>query len=343
MNKVIFFVAGGTGGHLFPAIAVAKSFEKSQSHFLVDKRTEKILLGKDFKYHVISSSKLEKNIFTIIISIFKILYGFIYSFCLILKFKPSLVVGFGGYTSIPTILAAKVLNKKILTHEQNSVMGRTNRFLSKISTKIAITYKNTIFAHKSAILSGIPIRKLKVKNKKKNNKKKTILIIGGSQGAQVFSEIIKKVLLGFDKNLLKKIFIVHQVRKEDLKNMKSFYQNLNIKFKINSFFTNIYDEINNSDLIISRCGASTLAEIEFFKKFCILIPLPTSANNHQFFNAVEFKRGNNCEIINQSNINNDKLVKIIKSNLFEKKIKKKQRQKKTKKLSLVNIINDMLK
>ena len=125
--------------------------------------------------------------------------------------------------------------------------------------------------------------------------------------------------------------------------MENFYQNLNIKFKIKSFFTNIYDEINNSDLIISRCGASTLAEIEFFKKFCILIPLPTSANNHQFFNAVEFKRTNNCEIINQSNINNDKLVKIIKLNLFEKKIKKIQQQRKTKKLSLVNIINDMLK
>ena len=125
--------------------------------------------------------------------------------------------------------------------------------------------------------------------------------------------------------------------------MKNFFQNLNIKFKIKSFFTNIYDEINISDLIISRCGASTLAEIEFFKKFCILIPHPTSANNHQFYNAVEFKRTNNCEIINQSNINNDKLVKIIKFNLFEKKIKKIQQQRKTKKLSLVNIINDMLK
>ena len=343
MNKIIFFVAGGTGGHLFPAIAVAKSFEKSQSHFLVDKRTEKILLGKELKYHVISSSKLEKNIFTIIISIFKILYGFVYSFCLIIKFKPSLVVGFGGYTSIPTILAAKVLNKKILIHEQNSVMGKTNRFLSRISTKIAITYKNTTFAHKSAILSGIPIRKLKVKKNKKNKNKKTILIIGGSQGAQVFGEIIKKVLLRFDKNLLKKIFIVHQVKKEDLKSMKNFYRNINIEFKIKSFFTDIYDEINNSDLIISRCGASTLAEIEFFKKFCILIPLPTSANNHQFYNAVEFKKTNDCEIINQLNINNDRLVEIIKSNLFEKKFKKIQQQRKTKKLSLVNIINDMLK
>merc|ERR1711991_425406 len=111
----------------------------------------------------------------------------------------------------------------------------------------------------------------------------------------------------------------HQVRKEDLKGMEKFYQSLNVKCKLQNFFTNIYDEISNSDLIISRCGASSLAEIEFFKKFCILIPLPTSANNHQFYNAVEFKKTNNCEIINQSNINNDRLVKIIKSNLFKQK------------------------
>ena len=125
--------------------------------------------------------------------------------------------------------------------------------------------------------------------------------------------------------------------------MEKFYQSLNIKFKIQSFFTNIYDEINNSDLIISRCGASSLAEIEFFKKFCILIPLPTSTNNHQFYNAVEFKKNNNCEIIVQSNINYDVLVKIIKSNLLNKKKKEIQKKRNTKKLSLVNIINDMLK
>ena len=165
MNKIIFLVAGGTGGHLFPAIAVSKYFKKSQLHFLVDKRTEKILLNNNIRYHLISSSKLEKNIFKVLISFFKIFYGFIYSFYLIVKFKPTLVVGFGGYTSIPTLLAAKILNKKILIHEQNSVMGKTNRLLSKISNKTAITYKNTVFADTSAIFSGIPIRELKVKKK----------------------------------------------------------------------------------------------------------------------------------------------------------------------------------
>ncbi|MAI29174.1 MAG: undecaprenyldiphospho-muramoylpentapeptide beta-N-acetylglucosaminyltransferase [Rickettsiales bacterium] len=342
MNKVIFFVAGGTGGHLFPAIAVAKSFKKSQSHFLVDKRTEKILLDNDYKYHIISSGKLDKNIFKVLISFFKIFYGFIHSFYLITKFKPSLVIGFGGYTSIPTLLAAKILNKRILIHEQNSVMGKTNRFLSKISTKIAITYKNTIYADKSAIVSGMPIRNLKAKKDIYKDHKKIILIIGGSQGAKVFSEIIKNIILRLDKSLLKKIFVVHQVREEDLKSMKNFYQNLNIAFKVEKFFKNIYDEINSSDIVISRCGASSLAEIEYFQKFCILIPLPTSANNHQYYNAVEFKKTNNCEIISQSNINNDKLVKIIKSNLFEKKNKKIKQIRKTKKMSLVNIINDML-
>ena len=343
MNKIIFFVAGGTGGHLFPAMAVAQSFEKTQSHFLIDSRTKKFLLGKNIKYHVISSSKLEKNIFKIILSILKIFYGFLHSFYLIIKFKPSLIVGFGGYTSIPSILAAKVLNKKILIHEQNSVMGKTNRFLSKISTKVAVTYENTIFAQKSSIFSGIPIRKVKIKKKTYQKNKKTILIIGGSQGARVLSEIVTKIISNLDKNLLKKIFIIHQVRDEDLNIMKKFYQSLNVKFKLRTFFKDIYNEINNSDLVISRCGASSLAEIEFFTKFCILVPLPNSANNHQYSNAVEFKKTNNCEIVDQSNINYKKLLKVIKSNLFEKKIKKIKPIIKTKKISLVNIINDMLK
>ncbi|MAI60221.1 MAG: hypothetical protein CMM92_04295 [Rickettsiales bacterium] len=343
MNKTIFLVAGGTGGHLFPAIAVSKYFEKSQLHFLVDKRTEKILLNNNLRYHLISSSKLEKNIFKVIISLFKIFYGFIYSLYLIVKFKPALVVGFGGYTSIPTLLAAKVLNKKILIHEQNSVMGKTNRLLSKISNKTAITYKNTVFADTSAIFSGIPIRELKVKKKFNKNKKKKILIIGGSQGAKVFSEIIENIILRLDKSLLKKIQVVQQIRKEDLKKMEKFYRDLNIKYKLQNFFSNIYEEIYSSDLIISRCGASSLAEIQYFKKFCILVPLPTAANNHQYFNAVEFKKTNDCEIINQSKINYEKLVKIIKSNLFEKKNKKIKLKGKTKKISLVDIINDMLK
>ena len=343
MNKTIFLVAGGTGGHLFPAIAVSKYFEKSQLHFLVDKRTEKILLNNNLRYHLISSSKLEKNIFKVIISLFKIFYGFIYSLYLIVKFKPALVVGFGGYTSIPTLLAAKVLNKKILIHEQNSVMGKTNRLLSKISNKTAITYKNTVFADTSAIFSGIPIRELKVKKKINEKKIKKILIIGGSQGAKVFSEIIKNIILRLDKSLLKKIQVVQQIRKEDLKKMEKFYRDLNIKYKLQNFFSNIYEEIYSSDLIISRCGASSLAEIQYFKKFCILVPLPTAANNHQYFNAVEFKKKNDCEIINQSKINYEKLVKIIKSNLFEKKNKKIKLKGKTKKISLVDIINDMLK
>ena len=125
--------------------------------------------------------------------------------------------------------------------------------------------------------------------------------------------------------------------------MKKFYQNLNVEFKLQNFFTNIYDEINKSNLIISRCGASSLAEIEYFKKFSILVPLPTSANNHQYLNAVEFKKTNKCEIVNQSKINNEKLTKLIKSKLFEKKKEKLSKKRKTKKMSLVNIINDMLR
>jgi len=137
MNKKVFLVAGGTGGHLFPALALAQSLKLIDFIFLVDKRTEKFLKNKKFKYYVIPASHIHKNIILMLFNSLKIIHGILRSMILILIKKPDLVVGFGGYTSIPCLLAAKLLGKKILIHEQNSVMGKTNRVLSKISDKVA--------------------------------------------------------------------------------------------------------------------------------------------------------------------------------------------------------------
>ena len=135
INKKIFLVAGGTGGHLFPAIAVAQKDKKNQYFFVIDSRVEKILQKYDFSYSVVSSSKLERNFLKFPLIVIRIFMGILKSTYLILKFRPSLIVGFGGYTSIPTILAAKIFNTKTLIHEQNALMGRTNRILSKLSNR----------------------------------------------------------------------------------------------------------------------------------------------------------------------------------------------------------------
>ncbi len=339
MNKKVFIVAGGTGGHLFPALALVQSSKLIDFIFLVDERTEKFLKNKKYKYYVIPASKIQKNIILMLFNSLKIINGFLRSIFLILIKKPDLVVGFGGYTSIPCLVAAKLLGKKILIHEQNSVMGKTNRILSKISNKVAITYQKTIHANSKSIYSGIPIR-IKSKYSKKNSIKKKIFVIGGSQGAKVFSIIIPKILNNLDSSLLKKISIVQQAKKEDHNRLKAYYKKLKINYKLKDFFEDSLSEIRNSDIVISRGGSSSLAEIEYFNKFSIIIPLPSSADNHQYYNAIEFKKKNDCIILNEKEINYIELKKIIIKKLNS--LKPKKSRSTTKKIKLSLIINDML-
>jgi len=235
-----------------------------------------------------------------------------------IKFKPKIVIGFGGYTTFAPMIAAKVLGVKTIIHEQNSIMGRANRLLSIFVDKVAITYKNTRLSKKGSIFTGIPIRNPK-KTYHYNSKKKIILIIGGSQGAKVFSEIIPKIISKLDYTFLKKISLVQQIKIEDKLKLTTNYNKLNIDCKLKPFFDDIYNEIFNSSIIICRCGSSTLAEIELFKKFCFLFPLPESMDNHQHLNAIEFKKTNQCIIVDEKKIDYSHLAKEIKKNLLRKR------------------------
>ena len=338
-NKNIFLVAGGTGGHLFPAVAVAQRDKTKNFIFVVDTRVEKILKKYKVKNFVVSSSKFNKNIFRLILAVFKILYGTFQSVLLIKKYKPKLVVGFGGYTSIPTILAAKIFNIQTLIHEQNAIMGKTNRLLSKISNKTAISFNSTKYAKKDAIFTGVPIRVFKKKKIKKD--KKRVLVLGGSQGAKIFSQIIPKVLIGIKQEYLKNLMIVQQTRKEDKTILESTYNKLNVKCTVKEFFDDVQNEIYNSDIVIARCGASTLAEIEYCKKFSLLFPLPTAMDDHQLENAKQFKKKNDCQIYNQNNIPYSKLRELLKSQLFYKNEIKTNLQE-SKKISLIKFIDDII-
>ena len=317
-----------------------KEIKQKNFIFVIDKRVEKILKKYKVKNFVVSSSKFNKNIFRLILGVFKILYGTFQSVLLIKKYRPKLVVGFGGYTSIPTILAAKIFNiQTLIKLKQNAVMGKTNRLLSKISNKTAISFNSTKYAKKDAIFTGVPIRVFKKKKIKKD--KKRVLVLGGSQGAKIFSQIIPKVLIGIKQEYLKNLMIVQQTRKEDKTILESTYNKLNVKCTVKEFFDDVQNEIYNSDIVIARCGASTLAEIEYCKKFSLLFPLPTAMDNHQFENAKQFKKKNDCQIYNQNNIPYSKLRELLKSQLFYKNEIKTNLQE-SKKISLIKFIDDII-
>ena len=187
MNKV-FLVAGGSGGHLFPALSVLDQLNDYETLILTDQRTEQYLKKLGVKYRKIITAKIQINLF-LIFNLIKLFFSILDNIAIILKRKPDIIIGFGGYSSIPTLVAAKILKKKIIIHEQNAVMGKTNRILSKIADIVAITFPKTKFAPNNAIYTGIPLRKKKkITNFK--TKKKRIFIVGGSQGAKVFSTII---------------------------------------------------------------------------------------------------------------------------------------------------------
>ena len=320
MNKV-FLVAGGSGGHLFPALSVLDQLNGYETLILTDQRTEQYLKKLGVKYRKIITAKMHINLF-LIFNLIKLFFSILDNIVIILKRKPDIIIGFGGYSSIPTLIAAKILKKKIIIHEQNAIMGKTNRILSKIADIVAITFPKTKFAPNNAIYTGIPLRrKKKIKNLK--TKKKRIFIVGGSQGAKVFSTIIPESLKKLNKSLLEKLIVIQQVRDNDQMEIKKKYQILKVDHKIEKFFYNIYEEYYNADLIICRCGASTLAEIETFSKPCLLFPLPTSMNNHQYYNAKEFEKSNRCFILDENNLNPELLSKKIEKLIFLEKPKKK--------------------
>ncbi len=344
MRKKIFLIAGGTGGHLFPAIALSEIDNNFEYYFLLDHRTEKFIRGKKLNYFKVQSSVIKINLL-LPIYLIKIVYGFLQSIRIFLKYKADLVVGFGGYTSIPSILAAKLLKIKIIIHEQNAVMGKTNRILSYLTNNVAITFPNTKYAKDCAVFTGIPVRSIKQKPVV-NSKIKRLFIIGGSQGAQIFSTLIPKIISNFSDINKKNIFIVQQVRGVDQKSTAAVYNKMKIKFLIKEFFDDIYNQFNKADLIISRCGASTLAEIELYKKSSILFPLPSAMDNHQYYNANEFQKNNPCLIFDEKVLDitteiSKKIEKFIFINQNSHKIKtiKKTSQKK----SLSNLVRKIIK
>ena len=174
MNKV-FLVAGGSGGHLFPALSVFEQLKDYDTLILTDKRTEKYLKKLGMKYKKIFTARLTINFF-LIFNLLKLFLSILHNIAIILKGKPDIIIGFGGYTSIPTLIAAKILNKKIIIHEQNAVMGKTNRMLSKIADIVAVTFPRTKFAPKNAVYTGIPLRKKKKISNFKTKKKEYLLL-----------------------------------------------------------------------------------------------------------------------------------------------------------------------
>ena len=332
MKKKILITTGGSGGHIIPATILFDHLKENFEVFLeTDKRGASFIDSKKYKYKVFSSVKLD-SFFTMPINLFKIIILFFNSIIYLKKNNFIIIISTGGYMSIPTCFAAKILGLDIFLLEPNMAIGRSNRFFLNFTKKIFCYSANLKYFPKKyeKKITVIPSLLRKEVYETKNNKEKgyknfKILIIGGSQGAMIFEKKIIPLIIQLSKKL--NISVYHQIKFDEkkYKEISETYQKNNINFELFNFKHNILEYISESDLVITRAGASTLAELVYLNIPFVAVPFPQSKDNHQFYNAKEYSDQKLCWLVNQSDYKKENLKEFIlnliqnNDNYFEKK------------------------
>ena len=305
----ILIIAGGTGGHVYPALSIAREFnQKGHSISWIGQEgslEERICLDEKYLfYHVKSKGYLGKGLIQKLVALYFFKVAFIKSFFLIKKIKPDLVISMGGYVTLGPALVGSFFSP-LFIHEQNSIVGLANKILHRRSQITFEAFPETFinFKHKVACV-GNPVRKEIADlshNEIRESSKFRILVLGGSQGSKQINEIITSALN--HKTISPKWSFVHQTGKLEHYDLKQAYINSGAKFEIKEYIHDMASEYRNCDIIISRSGAMTVSEICSAGKPSILLPLPWSADNHQHINAMYLHEKGAAEVI-ESNISN---------------------------------------
>ena len=359
MSKKIIFSGGGTGGHIFPAINLMKHFfdKKYKVLLVTDKRGDHFLKNySEFKSYIINAgTPTKKSLFRKIFSFFLIFYSIIQSISILKKEKPDLIFGFGGYVSFPISFASRFFNLPLVIYENNMILGRANKYLSSFSKKILLSKKTTTNLPKSykdktfevgAILNKNIINYSSFK-KNKNQSKFSILVLGGSQGAEIFGTVIPAVIKML-KDAGHEIEINQQCISEQKKSIIDFYEENNIKNYVFEFDKNIFKLFSSSSLAITRCGASTTAELTYALTPFIAVPLPNSIDNHQYLNAKYYEEKGFCWLLKQDHLNKKNLFNLImqiienKNNLENIRENMKKNYNKNVYINIENIIKEFI-
>ncbi|MDC6478164.1 UDP-N-acetylglucosamine--N-acetylmuramyl-(pentapeptide) pyrophosphoryl-undecaprenol N-acetylglucosamine transferase [Candidatus Pelagibacter sp.] len=315
MKSKILISTGGSGGHVIPAISMHDHLKENYEILISsDIRGLKYLDDKFYKTLIIDTPKLN-NLILLPLSILKVIFLTLKSLILLKKEKIQILISTGGYMSLPLCIAARILNIKIYLLEPNMVIGRANKFFLTFCKKIICYAENIIgfpkeYKNKIKIIN--PLIRKKYYNKKlkeNNNEKFTLIIIGGSQGAQIFDKILHQSIIKVSK--IKSLKVIHQTNQKNADVLKNLYLENNIDSSVFSFDQNLNLLIDQADLCITRAGASSLAEISLSRKPFIAIPLPSSKDNHQLENANYYKNKGCCWVIDQINFDKIKFEDLL--------------------------------
>ncbi|PIP00567.1 undecaprenyldiphospho-muramoylpentapeptide beta-N-acetylglucosaminyltransferase [Pleomorphomonas carboxyditropha] len=323
MTRTILIAAGGTGGHLFPAesLAYALAPRGFEVHLATDHRAN--TYGSEFpakEIHIIASATFgDRSPLGLMKSATNLACGEAQSLSLVRRLDPAVTVGFGGYPTLPPLVAAWLTRRPTIVHESNAVMGRANRFLASRVTAIATTFRDTGLMGAGAartVVTGNPVRPKVLAavapyREPTADGKIDLLVFGGSQGARVFGELVPRTIEKLPAEVAARLRLVQQVRPEDIDRVAAIYARLGIDHEIAPFFADLPARIANAHLVICRSGASSVAELTVIGRPSILVPLPHALDNDQKTNALGLEKAGGAVMAEQASLTSDRLADLI--------------------------------
>ncbi|MDO1584497.1 undecaprenyldiphospho-muramoylpentapeptide beta-N-acetylglucosaminyltransferase [Rhizobium oryzicola] len=326
---IIMLAAGGTGGHLFPAEALGHELRRRgySVHLVTDKRAERFAgtFPADEIHVVPSATFASKNPLAVGRSLLTLWTGYRAARRLIARLKPVAVVGFGGYPTIPPMLAATALGVPSVIHEQNAVMGRANKALASRVQAIAggfLPEGAGAYAAKT-VTTGNPVRPAVLAaaqvpyQPSRDNDPFRLVVFGGSQGAQFFSGAVPTALALLTEDERNRIVLTQQARPEDRTQVDSCFGKLKISADVSPFFGDMAERIGAAHLVISRSGASTVSEIAVIGRPAVLVPYPHALDHDQAANAAALVAAGGAKVVPQSELSAEKLAAILSAALRE--------------------------
>ena len=326
---LILIAAGGTGGHLFPAESLAVALRR---------RELRVALATDHRVGALAGSFPAEEVVEIpsatpsgrspvqmARAAVVLAAGTLRALRELRRLKPAAVVGFGGYPTVPPVLAAWLLRIPTVVHEQNGVMGRANRFLAPRVTMIATGFADVRSVPASAkarrVHTGNPVRLAVLEAAQApyalpvRDEKLRLLVFGGSQGARVMSEVVPPALARLSEAQRRRLAVTQQARQEDLERVRAEYERLGVEAEIQAFFTDLPRRVAGAHLVVSRSGASTVAELAVIGRPAILVPLPGALDQDQAANAASLAALGAAVAIAQPEFTPDRLAGEIAARL----------------------------
>jgi len=298
----VLIASGGSGGHIFPAISLARELKKCGAEILFvasRRRLDRNILKKELYKKIFLSVNPMPYKFGLraLIFPFKLLLDALVSVGILVRYRPGAIIGFGGYTSGALVLLGSLMNVKTVIHEQNLIPGRTNRLLDRIAGGVALSFPETekYFSNKNKTVTGNPLREESLRGTRSgalggfrpDSKRITILVMGGSQGARSLNRLVCESIALLSKTKKEHLRVIHIAGAKKTEKIQKRYDEEGIRARVYAFIPNINEAYGMCDIAISRSGAAAVFELAAFKKPMILIPYPDKKNN-QRSNALYF-------------------------------------------------------